>query len=72
LTGNYAPLEDTKSNVTGDGPHENRRHAVADLLYTLFKFPSKNKIIREGSEPLELGKGKATLLIPVHLMPISA
>jgi len=52
--------------VTGDCPHKQRRHAIADLLYSFLKLTGKHKLIREGPESLELGKGKPALLIPMH------
>jgi hypothetical protein len=53
------------SYVTGNSSHEQRWYAVSDLLYPFFEFPCEQKSIREGPEPLELGKGEAALLIPV-------
>jgi hypothetical protein len=46
--------------------HEERRNAIADLLYALFELPSKDESVRKRSEPLELGKREPTALGPVH------
>jgi len=52
--------------MQGDGPHEERGHAVACLADPLGKFSGKDESIGERTEPLELRKGEPAALSPVH------
>jgi len=52
--------------MQGDGSHEERRHAVADLADPLCEFPCEGESIGKRAESLELRKGKPAAFGPVH------
>ena len=65
LRGNRC-VQDPRSDVRSDGPHEERRHAVADLADPLCEISCEDESIGKRTESLELRKGKPAAFGPVH------